>query len=201
MSVGAVILAAGGARRFGAAKQLAPLRGRPLLQHALDAALAVETLDHIVLVLGAQAEAIISGGIQTGRARIARSTHWADGQAASLKAGVAALPARTTSALILLGDQPGVTGPLIERVLRAHAEPDTIPAATRATYAGRPGHPVVLGPQLLALVPTLRGDTGARELLTAHDVREVEAGDLGSASDVDTPADLAALAAGKPAEP
>ncbi len=187
-----VILAAGKARRFGAAKQLAPLDGRPLLQHALDAALAVEALQEVVLVLGARADAV-AAAVEVGRGRIVRSDHWAEGMAASLQVGVAAEPDADV-VLILLGDQPRVTPAVIERVLaRATREGDAFVAA-RAAYGGVPGHPVALGRDLLRLVPTLRGDAGARDLLAERKAQLVESGDLGDGTDVDTPEQLEAIA-------
>ncbi|MCW3017132.1 MAG: hypothetical protein JWO02_4224 [Solirubrobacterales bacterium] len=193
MRAAAIVLAAGGARRFGAAKQLALLDGRPLLQHAVDAALAVPGLQDLVVVLGARGDAV-AAGVDLGRGRSVRCEHWAHGMAASLQAGVAALDSDVDLALILLGDQPLVTPPVIERVLaQARGQGDAFVAA-RAAYEGVPGHPVALSRELLTLVPTLRGDAGARDLMTAHDVRLVEVGDLGAGTDVDTPEELEAIA-------
>jgi CTP:molybdopterin cytidylyltransferase MocA len=62
------------------------------------------------------------------------------------------------------------------------------PGGTRATYDGRPGHPVVLGPEQLAAVSGLRGDEGARGLLSG--ARTIECGGLASGIDVDTPEQL-----------
>ncbi len=49
--IAGLVLAAGAGERFGGAvKQLAPLDGKPLLEHALA---AVSSLDRVVVVLGA----------------------------------------------------------------------------------------------------------------------------------------------------
>ena len=61
------------------------------------------------------------------------------------------------------------------------------------TYDGQPGHPVVLPAGMIPRVMELEGDVGARDLLEQASVREVEAGHLASAADVDTPADLEVL--------
>jgi CTP:molybdopterin cytidylyltransferase MocA len=56
----------------------------------------------------------------------------------------------------------------------------------RAVYAGRPGHPVLVGREhWIELSEFLRGDSGAGEYLTAHHALEVECGDLWSGADVD----------------
>ena len=65
------------------------------------------------------------------------------------------------------------------------------PGGTRAVYAGRPGHPVVLGPEQIAAARAVDGDRGARELLRGGPV--IEVGHLCSGRDVDTTEDLEAL--------
>ena len=55
-------------------------------------------------------------------------------------------------------------------------------------YGGRPGHPVVLGPEEIAALTSLAGDDGARGLLRGGP--EMEVGHLCSGRDVDTPEDL-----------
>jgi CTP:molybdopterin cytidylyltransferase MocA len=58
----------------------------------------------------------------------------------------------------------------------------------RATYDGRPGHPVLLAHAHWDGVATsAEGDRGAREYLASHEVILVECGDLASGEDVDQP--------------
>ena len=176
-----LILAAGEGTRFGdRPKQLADLCGRPLLQWAVDAQCAVAELAEIVVVLGARAEEV-AAGVRFDRARAVVCEDWADCQSASLRRGLAEL-AHAERIVITLGDAPLVTPEVIARLAA------TSPPA-RAVYAGRPGHPVVLGPaERDALATAAAGDEGARGLL--HDATVVEAGHLCSGADVDTPDDL-----------
>ena len=177
MRIGGIILAAGEGTRFGhQIKQLAPLDGKPLLQHALEAA---RGLDPLVVVLGAHADEILAA-LPLGAARPVICEAWQDGQSASLQAGVRAL-GDVDAAIVLLADQP-TTGEAVAAV-RA-AEP---PA--RAVYDGRPGHPVLLGRGELDRVALLEGDVGARSLL--EDATEVPL--PGTGADVDTPAALGRL--------
>jgi molybdenum cofactor cytidylyltransferase len=185
--IGGVVLAAGEGTRFGSPKQLAELDGRPLLQHVLAAVAAVPAVERIVLVLGARVDEV-RAGIELHGAEAVVCESWAEGQAASLRAGLVALD-DVDAALILLGDQPGITPAAIEAVL-AHFD-GTRPL--RAVYDGQPGHPVVIPRALIPRAMELQGDEGARQLLEDAGVRRIEVGHLGEAADVDTPADLEAL--------
>ncbi len=185
--VGAVVLAAGGASRFGGPKQLAALEGRPLVQHALDAAAG---LDEVVLVVGARADEILAA-VRPGAARVVRCADWEEGMAASLRAGLAALDADWS--VILLADQPGIGLGAVERVAAAAAGAAPGVEAVRGAYAGRPSHPVALGRRLAAAAAGLRGDAGARALLDPATTLLVEVGDVAHDADVDTPAALDAL--------
>ncbi len=190
MRAAAVILAAGGASRFGGVKQLAPLDGRPLLEHVVDAAFGVPALEDVVVVLGAAADEI-EAAVDLGDARVVRCDAWATGMAASLQAGVAAVDPGVDCALVLLGDQPRITPQVVAMVLDYADGPRV--RGVRAAYDGVPGHPVALRRPLLDLVPTLTGDAGARALLRGPGVRLVEAAHLCDPLDVDTPQDLQAL--------
>lgn len=185
------MLAAGGASRFGSPKQLAELDGRPLLQHAVDAMLAVPAIDPVVVVLGAEAERV-RAAVDLGAARGVVCDAWASGMAASLHCGVQAV-GDCDWVIVTLGDQPRVTPQVIAAVVdQAQAAPSGT-AAVRATYDGAPGHPVALGRAMLPRLERLSGDAGARDLLGGADVRTFEAARLCDPADVDTPEELEAL--------
>ena len=187
--IGGVVLAAGGGTRFGGPKQLAELGDRPLLEHALLALSQVPAIGRFVVVLGAYADQI-RARVELHGAEPVVCESWADGQAASLSAGLAALDG-ADAAVVTLGDQPGITPGAIEAVL-AHFD-GTRPV--RAIYDGRPGHPVILTRELMRRAMEVRGDTGARDLLEQADVRRVEVSHLCRPEDVDTPGDLDLLRA------
>ena len=195
MRVGGLVLAAGEGSRFGGTKQLAELGGRPLLSYALA---AVAVLDPRVVVLGHEAEAILAAVSLEG-ARPVVCADWAEGQSASLRAGIEAL-GDVDAAVVVLGDQPRITAAAVSALVAAvtatapgpHAH-GTAAAAARASYGGRPGHPVLLGRPLLARVGELRGDVGFRDLLSGDDVLEVEVGGLADPVDIDTREELARL--------
>jgi molybdenum cofactor cytidylyltransferase len=189
--IGGVVLAAGGASRFGSPKQLAELDGRPLLQHAVDAMLAVPAIDPVVVVLGAEAQRV-RAAVDLGAARGVVCEQWADGMAASLRCGVQAV-GDCDWVILTLGDQPRVTPEVIAAVVERAASAPPSTTAVRATYGGAPGHPVALRRAILPEVAALSGDVGARELLGHATVRTFEAGRLCDPTDVDTPQELEAL--------
>jgi molybdenum cofactor cytidylyltransferase len=172
-----LVLAAGEGSRFGGPKQLAPLHGRPLVEHALT---AVAALDRVVVVLGARADAVRAGA-DLGRAEVVVCAAWADGMSASLRAGVEAL-AGADEVVVVLADQPFVTAAAVDRV-RSVPGP-----AARAVYDGVPGHPVAIRTPLLARAAELRGDSGFRGMLDG--AVAVECGDLADPRDIDTRHDL-----------
>jgi CTP:molybdopterin cytidylyltransferase MocA len=177
-----LILAAGAGRRYGAEpKLLADVHGLPLLEHVVLNACAVPALERIVVVLGAHADRVLRE-VDFLDAEPVIAEDWAEGQAASLRRGLDALGG-TRKVVVLLGDQPLVTPQVIAWLM-------TERAGSRATYAGEPGHPVVLGPSLIRRARELHGDTGLRDLVRW---RGVEVGRLASNSDLDTPDDLETL--------
>jgi CTP:molybdopterin cytidylyltransferase MocA len=178
-----LILAAGAGSRFGDdPKQLADLCGRPLLQWAVDAQLAVPALGPIVVVLGSRAMQI-RAAVDFGDARVVQCADWASGQSASLRCGLRELGG-ADAIVVTLGDAPLVTPQVIARFVDAADRT----RAARALYDGRPGHPVVLGAAQIAALADVAGDQGARGLL--RDARTIEVGHLCSGRDVDTPEDL-----------
>ncbi len=174
--VAGVVLAAGAGTRYGMPKVRAA-NGRWL--EAAVAALADGGCDDVVVVLGA---AIVD---VPAPARAVVAEDWAAGMGASLRAGLAAVQIGAETAVLQLVDTPDVTAEVVRRVLAAAAAT----GLARATYDGRPGHPVVVATRHVPdLVATLAGDEGARGFLAGRrDVIAVECGDLATGADVDEP--------------
>ena len=146
--------------------------------------------DAVTIVLGAEAGAALVlleqqlGQVAGLDAVIAED--WHTGQAASLRAGLAALTyTHAEAALVHLVDLPDVGADVVRRVLGAASGPTSL---ARATYDGVPGHPVLLGRERwVAVAEQAHGDQGARDYLRTHDVELIECGDLASGDDVDQP--------------
>jgi molybdenum cofactor cytidylyltransferase len=188
-AVAGVVLAAGAGHRFGAAKQLAPLAGRPLLEHSLLAMARAKLIEERIVVLGAHAEEILAA-VELHGARPVLCTSWSHGQGSSLRAAIEALPESVAAVVITLGDQPSIDPRAIDRLV---AERDGAAIALRATYDGRPGHPVAFEHPAFAALRELEGDAGGRQLFDLLATKLVACDGLGADRDVDEPSDLAGI--------
>ena len=184
MTCAAVVLAAGGGRRYGMPKALVEHEGSLLVERAVRTARAA--CDVVLVVLGAQAVDVWRTADLTG-ATVLANADWETGMASSLRTGLDGLrgwPGRVDAALVLLVDIPGMTPAALER-LAGHAAPD---ALVVPTYDGVRGHPVLLGREHWAgVAATATGDEGARRYLAAHDVVEVDCTGLADPTDLDVP--------------
>jgi molybdenum cofactor cytidylyltransferase len=189
MTIHGILLAAGGARRFGSAKQLADFDGKPMAQRALDA-LDASSVDRVVVVLGARASEI-RDALCPGRAELVDCPDWDEGMAASLRCGIA-LARDADWALVTLADVPSLPTAAIDAIAQAARDAPPGVDAVRASWKGDPGHPVALRASLFPRLRALTGDTGARAVLAGARAHTVECSGYGEAPDVDTPEDLAA---------
>lgn len=182
----ALVLAAGSGSRFGGRKLLADWNGAPLLHAALAAARAAP-VDGVTVVTGADA-ADVGSAIDAFDPAMRRvhAPGYAEGMSASLRVGVAALPADTDAVFVFLGDMPGVPYVVLQGLADAVRSGAT---AAAPVFQGRRGNPVVLARELFAAIATLTGDAGARPILQGLGTRValVESPDDGVLFDVDTP--------------
>gem|GEM_PF-774615 len=172
--VAAVVLAAGAATRFGAPKQ-------ELLLPEVLRRLESSPVDEIVVVEGAYG---LRDSLLQRRARLVRCTEWELGPGSSLRCALAALEDDVDAAVVVLADGPRISPHAIARVIDSWREDGGVVVA--ASYGGVRGHPLLLARPGWAEVP----DEGLRVVSP----RLVPCDDLEAPGDVDTPADLDALA-------
>jgi molybdenum cofactor cytidylyltransferase len=171
VTVAALVLAAGASRRMGRPKPLLPWGGRTLLEWELDE-LMRSSVDEVVVVLGARAEAV-RRALGEGARHCVFNPRWPQGRATSLAAGGRALSAGGRAApdavVVMNVDQPtraAIVDALLAE-LRASGADIVQPA-----YRGQRGHPVVLRGGLLGeLAAATEAQQGLRGVLSAHPPR------------------------------
>ena len=185
----AIVLAAGASTRFGSAKQLARLAGRPLLHAAVANAVGVAG-SAVTVVLGAHA-AELSPLLTHSQASVIINREWREGMASSIRAGVSRLPASCSAVLLMLVDQVAITGEDLKRLVGGwRRQPDYIAAAC---YGTTTGVPAIFPRSTFSELQALRGDVGARQLLHRNPDRVVRVPMERAAIDIDTPEDLLKL--------
>lgn len=194
MSHVAVVLAAGGSRRLGRAKQLLTIAGETLVHRAVRMAIATGATRTLV-VTGAHADAV-AAAVADLHCDVVFNPRWENGLAGSVACAGRALAASEHRVLILGCDQPRLDGAHLQRLLQAAAA--HVPPHAASVYDGNLGSPTIVPAAWLLPIKVDDGDAGLRRRLRAaarDDVACVIAPEL--ADDIDTPEQLAAaIAAG-----
>ena len=185
----AIVLAAGSARRYGSTKQLATLRGQPLVARATRLAEGV-CGNRVVLVTGSDS-ARVAAACAPLAGFITVNTEYDAGLSGSIRAGIEAVRPVAGGALLLLADQPLVSiDDLMTLLATWRRRPGAIVASS---YAGTTGPPVIFPRKLFSELAALQGDRGARQLIDEHaDLVERVACEA-AAVDIDRPQDLEKL--------
>ncbi|MBX0290264.1 nucleotidyltransferase family protein [Hymenobacter sp. HSC-4F20] len=190
-----LLLAAGASTRLGRPKQLLRYQGQTLLRRAAETAVAVAAGSPVVVVTGAQHEALLPElvGLPVVAAHCAA---WQLGMGASLKCGLAMLDTLVpspTSIIVLLCDQPHVTPALLREFVATQAA--TRQPIVASAYGGVQGVPVLFGAEAVPLLRQLPEAAGAAQLLKRHPELVATVPFPAGAVDVDTPEQYQALLA------
>ncbi len=184
-----LLLAAGGARRFGSQKLVRRIGGVPIVRSAAEA--LAPGVDHLLVVTGSDS-ALVRDALAGLNARCVENTEWAAGLSTSLRAGILAVEREASAVVIALGDQPGLDPRLVRTVIETWRATGKPIVATR--YRGARGHPVLLDRAVFGEASAARGDVGARTLIERDATRVAYVDvDADAPRDVDTPADLEGL--------
>lgn len=187
MKVGAILLAAGSATRFGSNKLL----------HALphDVPIAVQSARHLKAVFGEEVIAVVRSGAEPlGEAlaregcRVVPCPRAEHGMGESLACGVRAATG-WGGYIVALADMPFIRASTIEAVREALKGGAPMAAPY---FRARRGHPVGIAGRFREELEALRGDEGAKKLVAAHAAAliKIPVGDPGVLRDIDKPSDL-----------
>ncbi len=186
--VAGVVLAAGGSSRMGRPKQLLTWRGRPLVWHAVQAALD-GGLEPVVVVLGAQAQAV-RRALRGEQVVFVENQGWSRGQSTSVRLGLQAVQQGAEGVVFLLADMPLVDQALVAGLVGEHRR--TLAPLVAPQVRERWGNPVLFDRVTFTALRELEGDRGGRALFEDFPVHGYP-WDERATVDVDTEADLARL--------
>jgi molybdenum cofactor cytidylyltransferase len=187
--VAGILLAAGGASRFGAPKQLLSYQGMPLVRRVAQVALA-SGVSPVIVVSGAYTPEI-SQALADLKVVLLHNPDWQAGQSTSVKVGVNALPSEAGSVIFFLADQPFVDESLVRALVEAHAQ--SLAPIVAPLVDGRRSNPVLFDRQTWGDFLSLTGDLGGRALFSRYPATWVPWHDPRLLLDIDTPEDYQRL--------
>ena len=191
-----MLLCGGSAKRFGSEKLLAAIPGEES-----EGAIATRSARNLLEGAG-NALAVIPLGadrlrtaLESAGCEVVESDRTSLGMGASLAAAIAAT-GRADGWIVALGDMP-LVAPATIRALRDLLVEGALIAAPVARASGMRGHPVAFSAALRPELLALDGDVGARGIVERHrdELRILPTEDPGIVIDLDTPAQLSAVAA------
>ena len=184
MGIGCVILAAGKSVRFGANKLLAPLAGKLLLEHTLDAIPTPCFSQVVAVVSDPEVEALCRRhGVKT-------VAYEGGPQSQSIRLGLEAVQ-NAEGCLFVLGDQPLCRTDSIRRLVAAfQAQPRVV---HRLAYQGQPSSPTLFPAHLFPALMELAGEHGGMAAVGDTPVLYTEAAGPQELWDADTLEKLARI--------
>jgi molybdenum cofactor cytidylyltransferase len=124
---------------------------------------------------------------------LVHNSAWQNGQSASVRAGILALPASVEAVLFLLGDQPFVSPDLIQSLTQKFLE--NHPSILAPFVGDKRANPVLFSREMFEVLCQLQGDAGARSIFKQFPPKPMQWADERILFDIDTPEDYQRLLA------
>lgn len=197
LRIGAIILAAGKAERFGAPKQLLQYKEHSLIENAIGAADAVNC-DPLLVVTGAyhyellEHIASLKNQNQLSRLEIKQNAQWQKGIGGSISLGVKLLKDRVDAILLIACDQPFVNALLFSEMVNA-LNSDSKNQIVASKYADTFGIPALFSAKLFGELQSLPSNKGAKIIIQKNLERTLLVDFPQGAVDIDTAQDYACL--------
>ena len=182
----ACVLAAGKSSRFGATKLVQSFRGTPLVQNALRAAQGA-CQGRVYLVVGHDQDSVVEASAGLFDALVV-NTDFENGIGTSISAAVRACRESADALLILLADQPLVSeGHILDLIdARSGAKNEII----TSSFDGINCPPILFPRSAYPALSELRGDSGAKSLLSNEEFVVTSIDFPPARFDIDRPEDL-----------
>jgi molybdenum cofactor cytidylyltransferase len=180
----AIILAAGSSRRMGKQKLLLPYGDSTIIETVIQNVLQSK-VDSTLVVLGAD-QSRIERVIRHFPVETCYNMDHESGMLSSIMCGFRALPEDTGTVLVFLGDQPGISPGITNRVICAYNE--SLHGIVVPVYEYRRGHPLLVDYKYKSEIVRLDLEKGLRHLMHIfpQDVLEIEINEPGILMDIDT---------------
>jgi molybdenum cofactor cytidylyltransferase len=183
----ALVLAAGQSQRMGVQKLLLSLNGRPMIARIVEEVLC-GGVERVFIIVGRD-------GPRIREALAGQSVEYVDNpdpkgdMLSSVRCGLKVIPSESMAAMVVLGDQPGITAELIIELVRTFR--DSRRKIVVPLFGEKRGHPLLFAEQYFPEILDGFHEVGLRGLLRAHpeDVQEVPFGEPSMGEDIDVPED------------
>ncbi len=163
-NISLILLAAGSSSRLGQSKQMLPVAGVPLLEHAAKTALASGVKD-IIVILGANEQPHLNA-IQTLPVTTIANHYWKSGIGSSIKSGLNYLIRKspdTEAVILMVCDQPSLTSQHLRNLIETFNQTKAPIVASR--YANTLGVPALFARSFFTNLLMLRDEQGAKKLI------------------------------------
>lgn len=164
MNISLVLLAAGASSRLGQSKQMLPVEGVPLLEHAAKTALASGVKD-VIVILGANEQPHLNA-IQTLPVTTIANHYWKSGIGSSIKSGLNYLIRKspdTEAVILMVCDQPSLTPQHLRNLIETFNQ--TKAPIVASQYANTLGVPALFARSFFTNLLMLRDEQGAKKLI------------------------------------
>ncbi len=186
-----VILAAGDSSRMGFPKALLPLEAGTFLTHILDTLDALE-LSAARVILGSH-EARIRPHLTLRRVHVLVNLNPERGQFSSMRLALEHLAPACRGCLIWPVDQPLISAALVHSLIQLFLNSKA--SLALPDCAGKPGHPAIFGPELIAELLAAPPDANPKLIIAGHKAHALwlPTEEMNTVEDIDTPEDYCRL--------
>jgi len=185
--IAVIILAAGKSSRFGTNKMFQNLpNGKTIIRHVID--IVKETRLDPVFVVIQDDDTGIQKSVSDLKVKTILNPDYQLGISTSLQKGIRNIPIDCDAAMIVLGDQPFITKPLLDLLAQEYCRSQI--EIVFPNVEGIRSNPVILDRAVFPALMELQGDVGARAVFHRYNNMAINWSDNRLLLDLDSPEDM-----------